>query len=130
MISDVPFSMFYWIAYEDMKLRLTKRVNPVYHPFIPFLVGSMAGGLSAALTTPLDVTKTHMQVEIGESARNPLGGGSALNVMRHVVRDHGVQGLFAGIVPRCAKIAPACAIMIGSYETCKSFFVDYNARHS
>lgn len=130
LIRDVPFSMFYWIVYEDMKVRLTKLVSPVYHPLLPFFVGSVAGGLSAAATTPLDVVKTHMQVEIGESARNTLGAGSTVGVMKSVIRDHGIQGLFVGIVPRCAKIAPACAIMIGSYETCKSFFADYNARNS
>ena len=40
--------------------------------------------------------------------------------------EHGYGGLYAGLVPRVAKIAPACAIMIGSYEVCKEYFHEYN----
>jgi solute carrier family 25 protein 39/40 len=42
------------------------------------------------------------------------------------VSEHGYGGLYAGLVPRVAKIAPACAIMIGSYEVCKEYFHEYN----
>ena len=35
--------------------------------------------------------------------------------------------LYLGIVPRIMRIAPACAIMISTYEFFKTFFRDYNA---
>jgi solute carrier family 25 protein 39/40 len=34
--------------------------------------------------------------------------------------------LFPGLVPRLVKVAPACAIMISSYEYGKRFFQNYN----
>ena len=129
LFRDVPFSILFWIGYEDFKVQLTQALSPVYHSLIPFIAGSASGGIAAAITTPLDVAKTHMQVELGEKRRVGLGAGSLVNVMRNVVQSHGLSGLFVGIVPRCAKIIPACAIMITSYEACKTFFTDYNIRN-
>lgn len=34
----------------------------------------------------------------------------------------GAFGFFRGVVPRAVKVAPACAIMISSYEMGKHFF--------
>ena len=56
----------------------------------------------------------------------PLGAGSLRTVFRDVVTRHGYAGLFAGLVPRVAKIAPACAIMITSYEAGKDYFSRQN----
>lgn len=127
LMRDIPFSMIYWIGYEELKLRFSQNLHHSYESIIPFMAGSIAGGFSAAVTTPLDVVKTHMQVEIGESRKGGLGAGNSLNVMRNVVQRFGISGLFTGFVPRCAKIAPACAITIGSYETCKRLFAEYNS---
>lgn len=35
--------------------------------------------------------------------------------------------IFTGMVPRVAKIAPACAVMIGSYEYFKVYFQHLNS---
>ncbi|VDM79970.1 unnamed protein product [Strongylus vulgaris] len=40
----------------------------------------------------------------------------------------GVRALFAGVVPRVVKIAPSCAVMIGSYEYFKGYFARRNKR--
>ena len=59
-----------------------------------------------------------------------LGAGSLFTVLNKVVSDHGYRGLYAGLGPRIAKVAPACAIMIGSYETCKEYFAERNRLNS
>ena len=122
LFRDVPFSVLFWVGYENIKIQLNNIFNPSYENLIPFMSGSLAGGIAAAVTTPLDVVKTHMQVDIGEVKQVGLGAGSPINVMRNVMKIHGLQGLMVGLVPRCAKIIPACAIMITSYEAGKSFF--------
>lgn len=43
-----------------------------------------------------------------------------------IVRDDGVKGLFAGVTPRIVKVAPACAIMITSFEYGKLYFYRRN----
>ena len=37
-------------------------------------------------------------------------------LMVNIVRSEGVPALYAGILPRIVKIAPACGIMIACYE--------------
>ena len=125
LFRDIPFSIIFWIGYENLKYNLT--LSPSFGSLVPFISGSIAGGVAAALTTPLDVVKTHMQVDLGEKKAVGLGAGSPINVMRNVVRSHGVRGLFVGIVPRVAKIIPACAIMLSSYETGKAYFAARNS---
>ncbi|KAG9476543.1 hypothetical protein GDO78_003209 [Eleutherodactylus coqui] len=46
--------------------------------------------------------------------------------MHSIVSENGFRGLFVGLSPRLIKIAPACAIMISTYEFGKSFFRNLN----
>jgi solute carrier family 25 protein 39/40 len=40
--------------------------------------------------------------------------------MRAIYQSEGLRGLFRGVQARAMKIAPACAIMISSYEGLKA----------
>ncbi|XP_067863080.1 mitochondrial glutathione transporter SLC25A40-like isoform X2 [Heptranchias perlo] len=51
---------------------------------------------------------------------------STWKIMARVVNESGYGGLFVGLLPRLMKVAPACAIMISSYEYGKSFFRKIN----
>lgn len=39
-----------------------------------------------------------------------------IDVLRSIVQQDGWSGLFRGLSPRIVKVAPACAIMISTYE--------------
>ena len=130
LLRDVPFSMFYWVNYEFLKHRLCSHQQLSQHlQVVPLIAGGISGATAAVLTNPLDVVKTHMQVGLGESrvghVQN-LGDGSLLKVLRRVTSEYGIAGLYAGLVPRIAKIAPACAIMISTYESSKNYFAQKN----
>ncbi|KAL1915587.1 uncharacterized protein VTP21DRAFT_6711 [Calcarisporiella thermophila] len=128
---DVPFSALYWYGYEKTKYLLEqrwRREGETRMFEIAFLSGAISGSVAATLTTPFDVVKTLRQVEqngqldlVGtpQRVRTPR---RTFKMMQWVVRERGIRGLWAGLVPRVAKVAPACAVMISSYEVGKELF--------
>lgn len=119
---DVPFSAIYWGLLE-----------PVRHSMVPaqgqatksdiltanLVSGSLAGAAAAAVTTPLDVVKTRIQLQNSGKAQTPM-----LQTLKHIARDSGVKGLFTGVGPRAVRAAPACAIVVASYEVIKAVYAD------
>lgn len=125
LLRDVPFSALYWPLYEFSKSQLRFRFTN--NRFLEsFMSGAIAGTVASTITLPMDVIKTARQIEMGD--KDLMGGKqkSNLTMVREIVERRGVKGLFAGLSPRILKVAPACAIMISSYEYCKTFFHDYN----
>jgi solute carrier family 25 protein 39/40 len=61
---------------------------------------------------------------------NPRDSCSTWKTIRKIYAQGGVKGLFTGLTPRLVKVAPACAIMISTFEYGKSFFQTYNANHA
>lgn len=108
-----------------------------------FIAGATSGSLAAFVTTPFDVGKTRQQVfrHMGDaSPPSAVSGGSAVANLRpeqlslpkflmHIFREEGTAGLFRGWVARCLKVAPACAIMISTYELGKKMARGVNERH-
>jgi len=130
ILRDVPFSCIYWANYEFLK----KHFNQPQPTFgFSFVSGATAGTIAAIITLPFDVVKTHRQIELGEmeiNAQNQVKNRSPTTtrgIMLKIYGERGFRGLFAGIVPRVIKVAPACAIMISTYEFGKAFFKQYNA---
>jgi len=109
---DVPFSGIYWAGYEAWK-KFFSRTTDFPLPMIAFASGAISGVTSALLTHPFDVTKTRRQALLLSQNGVPI---STFPFMKTLVRTEGVGALFAGLTPRLAKIAPACGIMIASYE--------------
>lgn len=99
-----------------------------------FTAGAVSGAIASLVTTPFDVGKTRQQVyrHAGDDSPTVQAAKQAakqgklvpeeLSMPRflfHIFKEEGVSGLFRGWIPRCLKVAPACAIMISSYEVGK-----------
>ncbi|XP_020497613.1 mitochondrial glutathione transporter SLC25A40 [Labrus bergylta] len=127
---DVPFSAMYWYNYEKSKGWLCEQYNTREPTLtITFLSGALSGSIASIITLPFDVVKTRRQVELGELQAKNLShevSSSTFSVMSRIVAQEGVGGLFAGFIPRLIKVAPACAIMISTYEFGKAFFRKHN----
>jgi solute carrier family 25 protein 39/40 len=109
-----------------------------------FLAGALAGAIASVVTTPFDVGKTRQQVHhySSDNAGGNVKGGKAGHAARglvpeersmprflyHIYHTEGVAGLFRGGIARCLKVAPACAIMISSYEVGKKMASRANDR--
>jgi solute carrier family 25 protein 39/40 len=136
---DVPFSALYWAALEPLRAALLLRcctaaadaAAPLAPPPAPapadvfranVAAGGVAGALAAAITTPLDVAKTRMQLQPRSAATgaNAARPATLIGTLRSVAAQQGVGGLFVGAMPRALRAAPACAIVLASYELLKA----------
>ena len=128
ILRDVPFSAIYWGMYENLR--------PKEFSFQQTLIaGAISGAVASTVTLPMDVIKTRLQIELGEkivggNGSNGNGVGRSVSLVKEIVRTQGTKGLFSGLVPRLIKVAPACAIMISSYEYCKRFFIYRNIENT
>ncbi|KIH42473.1 hypothetical protein ANCDUO_27542 [Ancylostoma duodenale] len=128
----------YWAVYQYLKRNILAWRNMEETTFATaFACGATAGSFAAIITTPFDVMKTHLQIQLGDE--NAARKVPTKQVIKQIMeRGGGVTALFAvsklvqisGVVPRVAKIAPACAVMIGSYEYFKVYFARRNKRYS
>ncbi|MCJ1294205.1 hypothetical protein MMC34_005762 [Xylographa carneopallida] len=104
-----------------------------------FTAGALSGAVAAVVTTPFDVGKTRQQVlKHADDIAASAGKGNAMvtrpedrsmpRFLYHIFRTEGLPGLFRGWAARCLKVAPACAIMISSYEIGKKMARNVNER--
>ncbi|XP_075578921.1 mitochondrial glutathione transporter SLC25A39 isoform X5 [Pelecanus crispus] len=130
VLRDVPFSALYWFNYELVREWLCRQARLDEATFmISFTSGAISGTVAAVLTLPFDVVKTQRQIELGDGEVHPVAASkpsSTWLLMRRIRAESGTQGLFAGFLPRVIKVAPACAIMISTYEFGKTFFQKLN----
>ncbi|NXR26313.1 S2539 protein, partial [Cinclus mexicanus] len=130
VLRDVPFSALYWFNYELVRMWLCKQAWLDGATFtVSFASGAISGTVAAVLTLPFDVVKTQRQIELGDSEVHPVTASkpsSTWLLMQRIRAESGTRGLFAGFLPRVIKVAPACAIMISTYEFGKSFFQKLN----
>jgi solute carrier family 25 protein 39/40 len=147
---DVPFSAIYWWGYEECRHLLrqsrgeTKRrssFSTETHKTLlidSFVAGAASGAVAAFVTTPFDVGKTRQQVvqhatptAITAASKTAKKLPEELSMPRflwHIFQTQGTTGLFRGWAARCLKVAPACAIMISSYEVGKKLAGGINER--
>jgi len=117
---DVPFSAIYFTGYEAGKVLLTgggfgeSQTSTFWHEFgSSFIVGAVSGSIAAICTHPFDLVKTRLQAEQTQAATS---SSSLFRALRQITAKNGAKGLFRGLSPRLAKVAPACGIMIGAFE--------------
>ena len=113
LIRDIPFMLIEMPIWEYLK-NLFKIYNEnQITGFQSALSGSIAGAISAALTTPLDVAKTRIILSDESSSQ------SVLVVISEIARNEGVSQLFAGVTPRVTWIALGGFIFLGAYDQTK-----------
>lgn len=155
---DVPFSGLYWWGYETIRSRLTdmreqgrgrslhrteslqtarrrsqSEENHTETFVDSFTAGALSGTFASIVTTPFDVGKTRTQVfrDVPGALAGQVHAPEERNMIRllwHIFQTEGAPGLWKGWIPRVLKVAPACAIMISSYEVGKRAFRGVNER--
>lgn len=104
-----------------------------------FIAGATSGAFASLVTTPFDVGKTRTQVYRDKTVSAAVAAEKAgavpeaqpmVRLLWHIFKNEGFPGLFKGWIPRILKTAPACAIMISSYEVGKRAFRGMNEKAS
>lgn len=108
---EIPFACLQYPLYEVLRRGwASRRPNRKLEPWKGALCGSLAGGLTGFLTTPLDVIKTRTMLASAPPNHNPI------EAMRVLVREGGLPRLFAGAIPRTAWISLGGLLFFGAYE--------------
>lgn len=104
---DVAFSTAYFTLYELTKEHLAgTTANP---SIATCLAAGVAAGIpSAFITTPLDVLKTKMQSQAGNT--------TLISLFQQTLQQEGIAGLFRGWGPRVTRIAPQFGIVLVTYD--------------
>ncbi|CAI5468354.1 unnamed protein product [Closterium sp. Yama58-4] len=118
----IPYAGANFFAYDALctAYRKAAKVKQI-DPLTTLLIGSTAGCFAAASTFPLEVTRKQLQM-------GATGGRMAYRGMLHcmqcIVREHGVKGLYRGVVPSCVKMMPAAGISFMCYEVLKRMLIE------
>jgi len=115
IIREIPFTSLQFPMYELFKLRFARYLQrKQLGAHEAALCGSVAGGIAAALTTPLDVLKTRTMLDLRDPSKCDVPG--LLTRFKQIYTNEGVKVLFAGVVPRTLWISAGGAVFLGAYE--------------
>ncbi|KAL3229607.1 putative mitochondrial carrier protein PET8 [Nakaseomyces bracarensis] len=110
IMREIPFTCIQFPLYEFLKKEWAaydeiERVEP----WKGAVCGSIAGGVAAASTTPLDFLKTRLML-----SKNSV---PLLKLISGIYREEGFKVFFSGVGPRTMWISAGGAIFLGIYET-------------
>jgi len=126
---NIPFQCTHFVTYEFIR----ETLNPEggYNPKTHLFAGAAAGGIAAALTTPLDVAKTLLNTQesnaISAMIKNKSGQkllvSGMVAAMKTIYQLRGFRGYFQGLQARVIYQAPSCAISWSVYEFFKNYLL-------
>ncbi|KAL1950489.1 hypothetical protein VTO73DRAFT_5613 [Trametes versicolor] len=114
IMREIPFTSLQFPLYELLKKRLARILDRPLHAYEAAVCGSFSGGVAAALTTPLDVLKTRVMLDLRDSAKHAQPSLAAR--FHEIYTVEGPKALFAGVVPRTLWISAGGAVFLGVYE--------------
>lgn len=120
IMRDIPFSMIQYPFWELLKALTTAHLSENLKLFVEACDGSVAGAVASAVTTPLDVAKTRIQ--LADLEQNPdytLQHRNPIRVLRSLYRQKGIPGIFSGFVPRVMWTTIGGFIWFGTYSLVK-----------
>lgn len=112
IMREIPFTIIQFPLYEYLKrVRAEQQGLPEVAPLEGAVCGSIAGGVAAGLTTPLDVIKTRLMLN-----KTPIGIST---LVKNIISEDGYKAFWKGIGPRVMWISAGGAIFLGVYELVK-----------
>uniref|UniRef100_A0A3P8SQ88 Solute carrier family 25 member 45 n=1 Tax=Amphiprion percula TaxID=161767 RepID=A0A3P8SQ88_AMPPE len=116
-LRDVPCYGLYFLPYEVTRSALSESGQEP-GSFAILMAGGVAGVVTWACATPMDVVKARLQMS-GAGGRLYSG---VLHCMRVSIREEGVRVFFKGLLLNCLRAFPVNAITFLSYESLMKIF--------
>lgn len=108
ILREIPFTMIQFPLYEKLKQMWSAYDKTELSLLKGAICGSIAGGVAAAATTPLDVIKTRIMLS---KKRVPVS-----TLVKQMLAEEGPRVFLNGIGPRTCWISAGGAIFLGCYE--------------
>jgi len=118
VMREIPFSLIQFPIWEKLKSVWKKQQSHEIEAWQSAVCGSFAGGVSAVMTTPLDVAKT--RIMLAKYGSNMATKQSISYALHTVMQTRGLKGLYAGVVPRTLIESIGGALFFGCYEKMKN----------
>jgi solute carrier family 25 S-adenosylmethionine transporter 26 len=122
VLREIPFDAIEFALYEGFRSHGLRHEHDAHaQPSTAFTlaIGAGAGGIAAAVTTPLDVLKTRLMTQ-----RVPVGHPDHYTGIRdcaaRIWREEGAAAFSKGLGPRVAWISVGGAVFFGLYEQARS----------
>ncbi|XP_076678018.1 mitochondrial S-adenosylmethionine carrier protein [Andrena cerasifolii] len=120
VIRDLPFGLIQMPLWEYFKVCWKRRVQRECTPIEGATCGAVSVGISAAITTPLDVAKTRIMLSNTSADKDEV---KISLMLKEVYRKCGVRGLFAGFHPRVGGFTISGFVFFGIYEKVRQICV-------
>ena len=119
VLREIPFSIIQFPLWEYFKTFFKQDQHGKISAFHSGCCGFVAGGISAAATTPLDVAKTRIMLA---ERHDSTARGKIIPVLIDIWQNESPRCLFAGILPRVIIISVGGFIFLGVYEFVNNVF--------
>ncbi|EKG16646.1 Calcium-binding EF-hand [Macrophomina phaseolina MS6] len=114
LVSDVGAK-----AFTKTKSFMNDVLESIHH----FALGSLAGAFGAFMVYPIDLVKTRMQNQRSSRPGERLYNNS-IDCFKKIIRNEGVRGLYAGVLPQLVGVAPEKAIKLTVNDLVRGKFTD------
>lgn len=114
VLREIPFGLIQYPLYEFCKRKLKKGQELALKDIMK--AGAIAGGISAFLTTPIDVVKTRIMT----SGEKTFDLRKFIPTFRNIYEHEGFKKLFSGVYIRVFYISVGGMIFFGTNEFLKS----------
>ncbi|CAG8714964.1 5568_t:CDS:2, partial [Racocetra fulgida] len=114
LLRDIPFSGIYFTTYAHIKKDIFGEGPNKKCGIVELLIaGAVAGMPAAYLTTPADVIKTRLQVEV---RKGQTGYSGIFDAYRKILREEGLKAFFKGGPARVFRSSPQFGTTLMVYE--------------
>lgn len=88
-----------------------------------FAVGTAAGGIASAISTPVEVAMVRMYSDGAAPAAQRRGYKHIGDALFRIAREEGVLGLWTGASPTIVRSMVANCVQLGTYDQAKEFYM-------